>query len=129
MASSTVLVVDDEIMTRTMLRMLLEITGYTVFEAEDGKIALEMVAEHQPQAMILDVMMPNLDGITVCRELRAREETAVLPIIVLSGGNYEEGASRGRGGQRIERDRPNLSKRRSRVASRTISQGHEMERL
>ena len=90
MGSSTVLVVDDEIMTRTMLRMLLEITGYTVFEAEDGKIALEMVAEHQPQAIILDVMMPNLDGITVCRELRAREETAVLPIIVLSGGNYEE---------------------------------------
>lgn len=90
MGNSTVLVVDDELMTRRMLRMLLEITGYTVVEAEDGAVALQMVAEHQPQAIVLDVMMPNLDGIAVCRELRAREETAVLPIIILSGGNYEE---------------------------------------
>lgn len=90
MSNGIVLVVDDEIMTRTMLRMLLEITGYTVVEAEDGKVALKMVAEHQPQAIVLDVMMPNLDGITVCKELRGREETAVLPIIILSGGNYKE---------------------------------------
>ena len=90
MSNSTVLVVDDEIMTRTMLRMLLEITGYTVVEAEDGEVALKMVAEHRPQAIVLDVMMPNLDGIAVCKTLRAREETAVLPIIILSGGNYKE---------------------------------------
>lgn len=89
---STVLVVDDEIMTRSMLRMLLEITDYTVFEAEDGVEALQMVAEHQPQAMILDVMMPKLDGIEVCKRLRAGGETAVLPIIILSGGKYKEEA-------------------------------------
>jgi len=90
MDGGTVLVVDDEVTSRFMLRMLLEMTGYTVLEAEDGVVALEMVAEHQPQAMILDVMMPRLDGISVCKALRARKETAVLPIIVLSGGNYKE---------------------------------------
>lgn len=90
MDSSTVLVVDDEITSRFLLRMLLETAGYTVIEAEDGVVALEMVDEHQPHAMILDVMMPKLDGIAVCKALRARKETAVLPIIVLSGGNYEE---------------------------------------
>jgi len=89
---NTVLVVDDEIMTRTMLRMLLEISGYTVVEAEDGIQALQMVAEHQPQAMVLDVMMPNMDGIEVCKRLRAGEETAVLPIIILSGGKYKDEA-------------------------------------
>ena len=90
MDSSTVLVVDDEITSRFLLRMLLETAGYTVVEAEDGIVALEMVDEHQPHAMILDVMMPKLDGISVCKMLRARKETAVLPIIALSGGNYEE---------------------------------------
>ena len=89
---NTVLVVDDEIMTRTMLRMLLEISGYTVVEAEDGIEALQMVAEHQPQAMVLDVMMPNMDGIEVCKRLKAGGETAVLPIIVLSGGKYKDEA-------------------------------------
>lgn len=88
--SSTVLVVDDEVTTRMMLRMLLEMQGYTIVEAEDGEVALRMVAEHQPQVIVLDVMMPNLDGIAVCKALRAQEETAVLPIIILSGGNYEE---------------------------------------
>ena len=89
---NTVLVVDDEIMTRTMLRMLLEISGYTVVEAEDGVEALQMVAEHQPKAMILDVMMPNMDGIEVCTRLKAGGETAVLPIIMLSGGKFKDEA-------------------------------------
>ncbi len=92
MGSSTVLVVDDEIMTRTMLRMLLEISGYTVVEAEDGVVALQMVAEHHPQAIVLDVMMPELDGISVCKQLKEKEETAVLPIIILSGGKFKDEA-------------------------------------
>lgn len=89
---NTVLVVDDDMVIRRMLRMLLEMTGYTVIEAKDGLMALEMVAEHRPQAMILDIMMPNLDGISVCKRLRAEGETAVLPIIILSGGKFKDEA-------------------------------------
>ena len=92
MRGSLILIVDDDMVIRRMLRMLLEMTGYAVQEAEDGEDALGMVAEHHPQAVVLDVMMPNLDGITVCQRLRSGEETAVLPIIILSGGKYEDEA-------------------------------------
>ena len=82
--SKTVLVVDDEKMTRDLLRLMLKGTGFTILEAEDGFIALEQVAAYSPDIMILDVMMPGMDGLAVCRKLRAEPETADLPIIMLS---------------------------------------------
>ncbi len=92
MSNNTILIVDDEMLTRSMLRMLLELKGYVTMEAADGVEALQKVAERQPQGMILDVMMPNLDGIEVCKRLKGKAETAVIPIIVLSGGKYENEA-------------------------------------
>ena len=80
----SVLIVDDEPMTRNLLRLMLERVGFDILEAGDGLEALDIVAESQPDLLILDVMMPNMDGITVCETLRARSETAVLPIILLS---------------------------------------------
>lgn len=82
--SKSVLVVDDEEMTRDLLRLMLKGTGLTIHEAEDGYIALEQIAAHHPDLMILDVMMPGLDGLAVCRQLRSRSDTADLPIIMLS---------------------------------------------
>lgn len=82
--SKTVLVVDDEEMTRDLLRLMLKGTGFTIYEAEDGYIALEQVAACKPDIMILDVMMPGLDGLAVCRTLRAQPQTADLPVIMLS---------------------------------------------
>lgn len=82
--SKTVLVVDDEEMTRDLLRLMLKGTGFTIHEAEDGYIALEQVAACKPDIMILDVMMPGLDGLAVCRALRAQPQTADLPVIMLS---------------------------------------------
>ena len=81
----SILVVDDEPMTQNLLRMMLEPVGYDVTSAMDGIEALERVQEVKPDAMILDVMMPRMDGITVCRTLRSQPETADLPIIMLSG--------------------------------------------
>lgn len=86
----SLLIVDDEPMTRNLLRLMLERSGFTIFEAEDGLEALEVVAEKQPDLLILDVMMPNMDGITVCERLRADAETAVLPIILLSARTSPE---------------------------------------
>lgn len=82
--SKSVLVVDDEAMTRDLLRLMLKGTGLAIFEAEDGFQALEQVALHKPDIIILDVMMPGLDGLGVCRQLRSEPETANLPIIMLS---------------------------------------------
>ena len=75
----SILIVDDEPMTRNLLRLMLERVGFDISEAGDGQEALDMVAEKQPDLLILDVMMPHVDGITVCERLRAQAETAVLP--------------------------------------------------
>ena len=79
-----VLIVDDEPMARTLLRLMLVRAGLNVSEAEDGFDALEKVQRSQPDIILLDVMMPGMDGFSVCEELRQREETSSLPIIMLS---------------------------------------------
>ncbi len=79
-----VLIVDDEPMARTLLRLMLVRAGFNVSEAEDGYDALEKVQQSQPDIILLDVMMPGMDGFTVCEKLRQRQETATLPIIMLS---------------------------------------------
>ena len=91
----SILIVDDEWRTREMLRMFLEMEGYEVFEAEDGVDAIEKASRFHPDVMILDVMMPRMDGITACRQLRSTEATAALPIIMLSGKIQEQAIREG----------------------------------
>jgi DNA-binding response OmpR family regulator len=80
----SVLVVDDEPMARTLLRLMLVRAGFEVLEAADGLDALSKVKVQLPDVMILDVMMPGMDGFAVCEALRQEAETAELPIIMLS---------------------------------------------
>lgn len=68
-----------------MLRMMLQLDGFTIHEAENGIDALDLISVNPPDLLILDVMMPQMDGVTLCKRLRERPETAVLPIIMLSG--------------------------------------------
>jgi DNA-binding response OmpR family regulator len=82
--SWSVLVVDDEPMARTLLRLMLVRAGFEVMEAENGYEALEKLKQDEPDVMILDVMMPGIDGFTVCETVRAQSDTAGLPIIMLS---------------------------------------------
>jgi DNA-binding response OmpR family regulator len=82
--SQSVLIVDDEPMARTLLRLMLVRAGFHVSEAENGFDALDKIESNRPDLMLLDVMMPGMDGFTVCREVRARQVTAELPIIMLS---------------------------------------------
>lgn len=77
-----ILVVDDDRAVRESLRRSLAFNGYTVDMASDGVQALEQIAAQKPDALVLDVMMPRLDGLEVCRRLRS---TGVdLPILVLT---------------------------------------------
>ena len=91
----SILVVDDEPMTRHMLRVMLELEGYQITEAVDGLDALKKIEQEQPDALILDVMMPKMDGITVCEKLRQDPKTRDLPIIMLSGRSHHEAVARG----------------------------------
>ncbi len=82
-----VLIVDDEPQIRRALRVALRANGYDVAEAESGTAALEATATHPPDVIILDLGLPDLDGIEVCRRLR---EWTRLPIIVLSAHGDDE---------------------------------------
>ncbi len=79
MASRHLLIVDDEDNLRSMLRAALSHHGFDVTEADNGRSALEAVATERPDLIVLDVMMPDLDGFEVCRRLRADgDDTPVL---------------------------------------------------
>jgi len=75
-------VVDDDRAVRESLRRSLSFNGYTVDLAEDGVEALEAISNERPDALVLDVMMPRLDGLEVCRQLRSTGDD--LPILVLT---------------------------------------------
>ncbi|GAA3846857.1 response regulator transcription factor [Saccharothrix violaceirubra] len=77
-----ILVVDDDRAVRESLRRSLQFNGYQVDLAGDGLQALESVVDQRPDAMVLDVMMPRLDGLEVCRRLRSTGDD--LPILVLT---------------------------------------------
>jgi len=81
---TTLLIVDDEPITRDTLEALLYKEGYNLIFAENGREALEKAAEFLPDMVLLDVMMPGMDGFEVCRMLRADKILSELPIIMIT---------------------------------------------
>jgi adenylate cyclase len=79
-----VLVVDDEEQNRTLLRDSLEVHHYEIDEAEDGQQALEKIAERPPDVILLDVMMPGMDGFEVCRQVKKNPKTASIPVLMVT---------------------------------------------
>src|ERR1700681_4063754 len=79
-----VLVVDDEENNRTLLRDPLEARGYEVEEAENGILALQQIVAHPPNVILLDLMMPKMNGFEVCRHLRKDPKTAHIPILMIT---------------------------------------------
>ena len=90
-----VLVVDDEADLLTLVRYNLERDGFEVGEAVDGEEAMLMIAERQPDLMLLDWMLPRLSGIEVCRRIRRSAETQNLPVIMLTARGEESDRVRG----------------------------------
>jgi two-component system phosphate regulon response regulator PhoB len=90
-----ILIVEDEAALATMLRYNLEKEGYRVAEAGDGEEALTVVAERKPDLVVLDWMLPSLSGIEVCRQLRRKQGTRELPIIMLTARGEEGDKIRG----------------------------------
>lgn len=90
-----VLLVEDEPAQREVLKYNLEAEGHLVRTAENGEVALLLIAEARPDLVILDWMMPLMSGIEVCRQLRSRDETKSIPIIMLSARSEDVDAVRG----------------------------------
>ena len=80
-----ILVVDDEHSVRSLLADFFTPLGYQVITTEDGNEALELAAREEPDVILLDVVMPGLDGAEVCKALRASEKTALIPVIMMTG--------------------------------------------
>jgi two-component system, OmpR family, alkaline phosphatase synthesis response regulator PhoP len=83
-AQTTVLVVDDEPQVVWMLQFSLEAEGFQTFAARDGRTALDELREHRPQLMLLDIMMPVLDGWSVLQEIRDLPEGDRPRVVVVS---------------------------------------------
>ena len=88
--AARILVVDDVPENVRLLEAVLTPRGYDVVGAHDGHAALELAESAKPDLVLLDVVMPGLDGYAVCRQLREREETAVLPVIMLTASEGRE---------------------------------------
>ena len=92
-----ILVVDDQPVNVQLLKRKLEQEGITVRTAYTGQEALELVADDPPDLILLDVMMPDLDGIEVCQRLQADETTRSIPVIFITARSSKEGKLEGLG--------------------------------
>ncbi|MGI9324488.1 MAG: PP2C family protein-serine/threonine phosphatase, partial [Pseudomonadales bacterium] len=84
MDSEPILVADDNPVDRMILAKIIRDQGYTVIEAEDGEAALQLYRDKQPQIVLLDALMPKMDGFEVAREIKAEAEKRFTPIIFLT---------------------------------------------
>ena len=80
-----ILVVEDDLANRVLLTRLLERVGYTVAAVGDGSTALDSVLETEADVVLLDIGLPGIDGLEVCRRLRSNPATATVPVILLTG--------------------------------------------
>ena len=91
----TILIVDDETSNITLLRKILGEEGYKLFVAKNGEKALQQVTTHYPDLILLDIMMPEMDGYEVCRRLKANEKTKDIPIIFVTAKNQDTDETQG----------------------------------
>jgi CheY-like chemotaxis protein/anti-sigma regulatory factor (Ser/Thr protein kinase) len=97
MATPKILVVDDQPINVQLLKRKLEREGMTVATSYSGREALDMVKADKPDLILLDVMMPEMDGIEVCQRLQADKETKAIPVIFITARTSKEGKIEGLG--------------------------------
>jgi len=90
MAGKKILVVDDELDVQSILSFRLEINGYSVIVASDGEEGLEKIKNENPDLVLLDLMLPKMNGFEICRMVKFDDRLKGLPIIILSALDKEE---------------------------------------
>jgi putative two-component system response regulator len=94
-ARPIILVVDDLVANRDLIDGLLDGRGYDVRQAGDGREALAMIRAEQPDVVLLDIDMPLMDGITVCREIKRDPNTRLVPVVLITAASDRETRIRG----------------------------------
>lgn len=92
---SKILIAEDDANILISLDYLMRKNGYEVYVAENGEEAVKLANEHKPHVVLLDIMMPKLDGYDVCRTIKSQKETAHAKIIFLSAKGKEEDVQKG----------------------------------
>lgn len=92
---TSVLIVDDIPINVTLIEKMLKPFHFVIEKANDGQTAIDIVADNKPDLILLDLMMPGINGYDVIKQLRAKEETKQLPIIVISALNSNEDVVKG----------------------------------
>ena len=85
----TIFIADDELDFVSTLRSRLEFEGFGVTTAADGREALQRIIHEKPDLILLDIMMPTMNGYQVCRELKGNAETSSIPILMLTAKSQE----------------------------------------
>ena len=83
-STTKILVVDDDVFVREMLLSILEAGGYTILTAENGQEALEKIKKEIPDLVLLDLVMPGINGFETCRRIRSDEATKKLPVLIVT---------------------------------------------
>jgi adenylate cyclase len=87
---TTILVVDDQAQNVRLLDAVLSPRGYRVVSADSGEQALDLLSEEQPHLVLLDILMPGMDGYEVCRRIRANPDTAYLPVVMITASDAQQ---------------------------------------
>lgn len=96
MSAESILIIEDDRAIRSVISVVLKGAGYTIVkEAETGDDGLRIVKELKPSLVLLDIMLPGIDGFSVCRRIRENPETASIPVIMLTARSEEEDIVRG----------------------------------
>ena len=93
--SKTILLVDDEPHVLEVLRVTLEDLGFRLLEAQDGPSAISLAKSESPDLIVLDVMLPSMSGLEVCRTLKESTDTVGTPVIMLTARSGEDDAQAG----------------------------------
>ncbi|MBI4283711.1 MAG: response regulator [Chloroflexi bacterium] len=84
----TILIVDDEKNVRRLLRSMLGEEN-TIIEAEDGEVAVRMAQRHKPDLILMDIMMPKMDGYTACKTIKTTQAIKAIPVVMVTAIGYE----------------------------------------
>ena len=87
--TKVILIVDDEPKSLILARDLLQVSGYTTIEATDGKQGVELAKTRKPDLILMDIMMPEMDGYTACHAIKTDEATSQIPVVMLTAVDYE----------------------------------------
>ena len=87
--AKVILIVEDDPKSLMLARDLLQVSGYKTIEATDGEQGVELAKSKKPDLILMDIMMPKVDGYTACHEIKMDKATKAIPVVMLTSLDYE----------------------------------------